>query len=401
MGLKTLCLGMFCVIFVSHIYTPLPANIEESWKVMVLDTIAKTCTFMAICFENIGIMRYEEFISMIFHLDYTEPQSDEYVTVTDTTFVDIPVRLYVPKRKSETPRRAVIYIHGGAFCFGSFKQTALDFLNRWTAKTLDAVVVGVDYRLAPQHHFPAQFEDCLTVVKYFLQDKILTKYRVDPTRICISGDSSGGALTAAVTQKVQNDPEIEHKIKAHALLYPALQAIDSYLPSHRENEHGVILTREMAIKLVSLYFTRDQTLPEAMRRNQYMPLESRHLFKFVNWSTLLPANYKKDYIYTEPILGRASFSLPALMDDRASPLLANDSQLQKLPLTYILTCQHDLIRDDGLMYVSRLRNVGVQVAHDHMENGFHGALSYMTSPFYLHLGRRIRDKYIDWLDKNL
>lgn len=59
---------------------------------------------------------------MIFRLDYTQPQSDEYVTVTDTEFLDIPVRLYLPKRKSETARRAVIYVHGGAFCFGSFSK---------------------------------------------------------------------------------------------------------------------------------------------------------------------------------------------------------------------------------------------------------------------------------------
>lgn len=76
----------------------------------------------ALCFENIGIMRYEEFMSMIFRLDYTQPLSDEYISVTDTAFNNIPVRLYLPKRKSETPRRAVIYIHGGAFCFGSFSK---------------------------------------------------------------------------------------------------------------------------------------------------------------------------------------------------------------------------------------------------------------------------------------
>ncbi|KAL2804551.1 arylacetamide deacetylase-like 2 precursor, partial [Daubentonia madagascariensis] len=200
---------------------------------------------------------------------------------------------------------------------------------------------------------------------------------------------------------IQNDPEIKHKIKIQALLYPALQLIDSYLPSHRENEHSIVLTRDIAIKLVSLYLTKDEAFPQAMKRNQYMPLESRHLFKFVNWSILLPEKYRKDHVYTEPILGRLGFSLPALMDDRASPLLANDSRLQNLPLTYILTCQYDILRDDGFMFASRLRNVGVQVAHDHIENGIHGALSYMTSPFYLHLGLRIRDMYISWLDKNL
>ncbi|GAB5576737.1 arylacetamide deacetylase-like 2 [Prionailurus iriomotensis] len=176
-------------------------NIEEYWKVIALFTVAKTCTFMDMCFENLGIMKHGDLISMIFSLDYTQPLSDENVTVTDTKFVDTPVRLYLPKRKSEIRRPAVIYIHGGGFCFGSFKQNAYDSLNRWTANKLNAVVVGLDYRLAPQHHFPAQFEDSFTAVKFFLQDKILRKYGVDPTRICLSGDSSGGNLAAAVTQQ--------------------------------------------------------------------------------------------------------------------------------------------------------------------------------------------------------
>ncbi|XP_016078072.1 PREDICTED: arylacetamide deacetylase-like 2 [Miniopterus natalensis] len=401
MGSKALCFGLFCVLFASYIYIPLPANIEEPWKVMALNAIVKTCTFVGMCFENIGIMTYEEFISVLFRLDYTQPLSDEYLTVTDTTFNDIPVRLYLPKRKSQTPRRAVIYIHGGAYCFGSFKQRGFDFLNRWTANKLDAVVVGVDYRLAPQHRFPAQFEDGITAVKFFLQDKILTKYGVDPNRICISGDSSGGLIAAAVTQQVQNDLEVKHKIKAQALLYPHLQLIDTDLPSHRENEHGIVLTRDIGIKLVSAYLTEDKTFPQALKRNQHMPLESRHLFKFVNWSTLLPKKYRKDHVYTEPVLGRTNYSLPGLLDIRMSPLLANDSQLWNLPSTYILTCQYDILRDDGLLYVSRLQNAGVQVAHEHIENGFHGALSFMTSPLYLHLGLRIRDMYISWLDKNL
>ncbi|XP_038288620.1 arylacetamide deacetylase-like 2 isoform X1 [Canis lupus baileyi] len=401
MGFKALCLGLFCALFASHLYISLPDDIEEYWKVVALATIAKTFTFMGMCIERMGIIKYEELVSMLFRLDETQPVSDENVTVMDTEFSGVPVRVYLPKRKSDAPRRAVIYIHGGAFCFGSFKNAGFDSLNRWTANKLDSVVVGVDYRLAPQHHFPVQFEDCLAAVKFFLQDEILAKYGVDPTRICISGDSSGAGLAAGVTQQVQTDTGFKHKIKIQALLYPSLQIIDSYLPSHQENEHGIILPRDLAIKLVSLYLTKDETFVEAMRRNEHMPQESRHLFQFVNWSTLLPEKYRKGYVYTEPILGKHNFSFPGLMDIRISPLLANDSLLQNLPPTYILTCQYDIVRDDGLMYVSRLQNVGVQVTHDHIENGIHAALSFMTPPLYLHVGLRIRDMYISWLDKNL
>uniref|UniRef100_G1LQI8 Arylacetamide deacetylase like 2 n=1 Tax=Ailuropoda melanoleuca TaxID=9646 RepID=G1LQI8_AILME len=364
MGFKALCLGLFCAFFASRMYVPIPGDIEEYWKVAALDIFAKICTFMAMCFESIV--------------------SDEYVTVMDTTFVHVPVRLYLPKRKSETPRQAVIYLHGGAFCFGSFKNTAFDSLNRWTAKKLDAVVVGVDYRLAPQHCFPVAHEDSFTAIKFFLQDEILAKYGLDPTRICILGGVN--CRTA-----VQNDPEFKHKIKTQALLYPSLQMIDCHLPSHQENEHGIVLTKDLAIKFVSLYFTNDEILYQAMRRNEHMPLESRHLFKL----------FRKDYVYTEPILGRYNYSWPVLTDIRALPLLANDSWLQNFPPTYVLTCQYDLVRDDGVMYVSRLQNVGVQGTHDHIENGIHGALSYTEFPLYLRLGFRIRDMYISWLDKNL
>lgn len=77
------------------------------------------------------------------------------------------------------------------------KLHALDVQDLWHTPAL-----FLSYRLAPQHHFPAQFEDGITAVKYFLQDKILRKYGVDPTRVAISGDSSGGTLAAAVTQQV-------------------------------------------------------------------------------------------------------------------------------------------------------------------------------------------------------
>ncbi|XP_040091019.1 arylacetamide deacetylase-like 2 [Oryx dammah] len=401
MGYKTLCFGLTCILFAFYIYTPMPENIEEPWKIRIVDVAVKTTSLMAMILEKIGLKSFEALFATVIKLDYTQPISDENVTVMDTTFSDIPVRLYLPKRKRESQRPAVIYIHGGAFVFGSYKHTPMDLLNRWTANKVDAVVVGVDPRLAPQYPFPAPYEDVVSVVKFFLQDKILAKYGVDPNRVCISGDSSGGTLAAGVTQLIQNDPELKNKLKAQALIYPVLQLVDTSVPSHREYEHGPLLPWKVAIKFACLYLTQDKALPQAMIKNQHMPHGSMYLFKLVNWSTLLPEEYKKNYVYTEPILGRLNSSYSTLLDTRLSPLAVNDSQLQNLPLTYILTCQHDIIRDDGLMYVSRLQNVGVKVFHDHMEDGIHGGLSFMASPIYLKLGIRIKDKYINWLEENL
>nr|XP_034357199.1 arylacetamide deacetylase-like 2 isoform X2 [Arvicanthis niloticus] len=400
MGFKALCFGLLCVSFLSYIYTPMPDNIEETWKVMALDAIAKTCNLATLC-DTIGIMKYEDVLVIFTSVHFTKPFSDENITVIDTDFSDIPVRLYLPKRKSERKRPAVIFIHGGAFVLGSYKISAYDDLNRWTANKLDAVVVGIDYRLAPKHPFPAALEDCVHVTKFFLQENILAKYRVDPSRICIMGDSSGGTLAATVTQLLQNDPKCKDKIKAQALMYPGLQSLDTLLPSHQEYQHGPILTREMIIKLACLYLTEDKVLPQAVLRNEHMPTESRHLFKFVNWSHFLPEKYKKNHVYTEPVLGKLNVSYPVLVDSRLSPLIVNDSQLQSLPLTYIVTCEHDLLRDDSLIYISRLRNVGVKVTHEHIEKGVHGALSFTTAPVFLNLGVKIREKYINWLEENL
>nr|XP_021516363.1 arylacetamide deacetylase-like 2 [Meriones unguiculatus] len=274
------------------------------------------------------------------------------------------------------------------------------FTELWTELNM-LKGISLLYRLAPQYPFPAALEDCVLVVKFLLQDKILEKYGIDPARICISGDSAGATLAAAATQLLQNHPEYKDKIKAQALIYPGLQFIDIAMPSHQDNEQGPIMSMEMGVKFLTLYLNGNSSLKKAMLRNEHMPEGSRHLFKFVNWSDFLPDKYKKNHIYTEPVLGKLKASYPALLDSRLSPLLASDSQLQSLPLTYILTCEHDIVRDDGFIYVARLRNVGVQVTHDHIEDGVHGAITLTTLPYNLQLALRIRDKYINWLEKNL
>ncbi|XP_040423299.1 arylacetamide deacetylase-like isoform X2 [Cygnus olor] len=348
-------------------------------------------------------MHYMEALSLITVAEYVAPTSDENVTVTDTEFSNVAVRLYLPRKPAGGLRRAVIYFHGGGWCVGQAGMKSYDLLSRWTSNQLDAVVVSVDYRLAPKYHFPVQFEDVYSATKFFLQSSVLSQYGVDPNRVCVAGDSAGGNLAAAVAQKLLEDSEVTTRLRAQVLLYPALQTLDLNLPSYQQNENGLILPKSLMVRFWSEYFTSDSSLREAMASNRHVPAESGHLFQFVNWSNLLPEEMKKDYVYTSPVFGSSKIAkkYPGFLDPRAAPLLAKDTRLHGLPPTYVLTCEYDVLRDDGVMYVSRLRAAGVRVTHDHAKDAFHGALMFVSSPTSLPVGNRLRNRYTEWLNENL
>ncbi|NXY73491.1 AAAD deacetylase, partial [Glareola pratincola] len=403
MGAKLLCLFLASALIAYYIYTPIPEDVEEPWKVMLITASFRAMGHLAEVADRLGLMHYMDALMLLTAAEYVAPTSDENVTVTDTEFSNVAVRLYLPRRASDGLRRAVIYFHGGGWCVGNAGMKSYDHLTRWTSNILNAVVVSVNYRLAPKYRFPVQFEDVYSVTKFFLQSSVLSRYGVDPDRICVAGDSAGGNLAAAVAQQLLEDSEVKTKLKIQALIYPALQTLDLNLPSYQENEYKPILPRLLMVKFWSEYFTSDSSLREAMASNRHVPVESSHLFQFVNWSNLLPEELKKDRVYTSPTYGSSELAqkYPGFLDTRAAPLLASDAQLHGLPLTYILTCEHDVLRDDGVMYAERLRAAGVPVTHDHAKDAFHGAMMFISSPAELAVGHRLLNRYIEWLNENL
>ncbi|XP_043731369.1 arylacetamide deacetylase [Cervus elaphus] len=399
MGKKSFGFLILGVLLAGYIYEPLPDNVEEPWKIMLLNTFIKTSSYLAQFAEILGLNHFMKSMTFFSSFQGFPPTSDENITVRDTTFNDIPVRVYVPQRKIKSLRRGLFYIHGGGWSLGSNDYYTYDLLSRWTADRLDAVVISTNYRLAPKYHFPVQFEDVYTALKWFLDPQILESYGVDPGRIGVSGDSAGGNLAAAVAQQLLEDPDVKIKLKVQSLIYPALQNFDFDLPSYQENAHYPVLSKSLMVRFWSEYFTTDRSLKKAMLSNQHIPLESSHLFKFVNWSSLLPEKFKKGHVYKTPTHGSSELAknYPGILDVKASPLLADDSKLCGLPLTYVITCQYDVLRDDGLMYVTRLQNSGVRVIHNHIEGAFHGTLSFL----FTKVGYRAADQYINWLHENL
>ncbi|KAJ8278134.1 hypothetical protein GJAV_G00084240 [Gymnothorax javanicus] len=323
------------------------------------------------------------------------------------TFGGVQVRLFESTRgEAGQLKRGVVYFHGGGWALGSARMRSYVFLCRKMAEELNAVIVSVDYRLAPDAHFPKQFDDALQASRHFLKPEVLAQLSVDPDRIAVSGDSAGGNLAAAVAQELAMDSTSSIKFKLQALIYPVLQALDFNTPSYQQNRDMPILYRPLMAKFWLEYLDGDPGYIQAMLANNHSAMDQNRAAlgrAKLNWTVLLPPTVKRHYKPVVQACGTAQIldEIPALLDVRAAPLLAEREVLSRTPRAYILTCEHDVLRDDGLMYGRRLQEAGVAVTHDHYEDGFHGCMVFASWPTYFSVGQRTLRSYISWLDLNL
>ncbi|XP_070647961.1 neutral cholesterol ester hydrolase 1 isoform X1 [Bos indicus] len=333
--------------------------------------------------------------------------SSAQVKVTDTDFDGVEVRVFEGPPKPEEPlKRSIVYIHGGGWALASAKIRYYDELCTTMAEELNAVIVSIEYRLVPKVYFPEQIHDVVHATKYFLQPEVLHKYSVDPGRVGISGDSAGGNLAAALGQQFNQDTNLKNKLKVQALIYPVLQALDFNTPSYQQNMNTPILPRYVMVKYWVDYFNGNYDFVQAMIVNNHTSLdvdEASALRARLNWTSLLPTSITKNYKPVMQTTGNSRIvqEIPQLLDARSAPLIADQEVLQHLPKTYILTCEHDVLRDDGIMYAKRLESAGVEVTLDHFEDGFHGCMIFTSWPTNFSVGIRTRNSYIKWLDQNL
>ncbi|HEX3316598.1 MAG TPA: alpha/beta hydrolase fold domain-containing protein, partial [Solirubrobacteraceae bacterium] len=144
-----------------------------------------------------------------------------------------PARTYRP----ETPHRpgAILYLHGGGWVTGTLDT--YDPLSRALANATGAVVVLLDYRLAPEHPFPAAVQDSMAALGWLPQHA--AELGADPDRLAVAGDSAGGNLATVLARHARDDggPALRHQL----LVYPALDPTTSS-PSFRELEDGYLLS---------------------------------------------------------------------------------------------------------------------------------------------------------------
>ncbi|NWV57002.1 ADCL3 protein, partial [Daphoenositta chrysoptera] len=143
-------------------------------------------------------------------------------------------------------------------------------LCRFIARESDSVVVSVGYRLAPEHKYPAAYEDCLSATQHFLQQ--LQRYGVDPARVIVCGDSAGGNLAAAVSQTLAGSSQLP-RLRAQILIYPGLQALDFNLPSYQQNRGVPLLFRERAAFYVLQYLNGNAINLEEVLEGSHLPID--------------------------------------------------------------------------------------------------------------------------------
>ncbi|WP_457539966.1 alpha/beta hydrolase [Williamsia sp. R60] len=234
----------------------------------------------------------------------------------DRTSHSISLRVYRPRGKQTTrPRPVIVYFHGGGWALGNLDSGT--WLCSRVAAATDAVVVAVDYRLAPQHPWPAGPEDCYAAVMDIANRA--AEFGIDPTRLAVMGDSAGGNLAAAVClmSRDRSGPAIVHQ----TLLYPATDL-------------------------------RWQSASADLNANAPV-LGKSDLFAFRNWYA------PREETWTDPYL---------------SPLLAD--RHVGLPPALIQVADNDPLRDDGANYAAKLRDAHVPVRFTEYVASPHGYFGF-------------------------
>jgi acetyl esterase len=248
----------------------------------------------------------------------------------------IPARIYTPPGKPPFP--IVVLFHGGGWVNGSLDSH--EPYCRALATEANAVVVSIDYRLAPEHRFPAGLEDCTDATLWVLAHA--AELKGAPEQVLVGGDSAGATLATAVALLLRDRIDTP-RLAGQILLYPVTAHYDPPTPSYLENSEGYGLTRNAMIWFWDHYLN---DLSEA----------------------------------TNPLV---------------APLLAPD--LSNLPPAFVLTAQYDVLRDEGDAYAARLTEAGVPVTHLYVEGMNHGFAASPKEFPYLDQARTVLRSLANWI----
>ncbi|KAJ7306537.1 hypothetical protein JRQ81_009898 [Phrynocephalus forsythii] len=356
-------------------HAEVPPGLERPARLRLLHASRVGTAVLGRIAENLHICTQIQFVRFL--RSRRRLGGDAGLLFREAKFKEVPVAIYQPKAPSAGQRRGVLYLHGGGWVLGSIRTH--DNICRYIARESESVVVSVEYRLAPEHTYPAPLNDCLAAATQFLE--AAEDYGVDKTRVAIAGDSAGGNLAAAVCQALAGRPGLA-RVRAQVLLYPVLQGADFNLPSYQQNRAVPLLFRERAAFYYLQYVNGSASFLGDVLEGAHVPAKLQLQHRKWLSAENLPKEFKaRGYRPSVPTACEddAYEAVKALSTPACSPLLADDAVLRLLPETFLLTCEYDVLRDDGLLYKKRLEENGVKVTWCHVAHGFHGIISFFGS----------------------
>ena len=249
----------------------------------------------------------------------TQPDPAEVAEVrelqADGPHGPIPMRLYRPRGSAAASVLPVlVYYHGGGWTIGDLDTH--DTLCRELCNLSGCAVVAVDYRMGPEHRFPAAVDDVLAATRWVRREA--AALGIDPARLAVGGDSAGGNLAAVVAIAARDAGDLP--VAFQLLIYPATD-MRCVHPSHTSNGQGYLLTSD------TIRYFHDQYITDAAHD----------------------------------------------LDWRASPLLRED--LAGLPPALVLTAGYDPLRDEGLDYARALSAAGNRTSYVCFERQIHGFIT--------------------------
>nr|XP_056721526.1 arylacetamide deacetylase-like 4 [Euleptes europaea] len=364
-----LFLGALCHQYFTAV---LPPGIDQPLKVRCYHTFFTAVIALGVILETLGLY---SIVGLLRIATVGLPTLWDFALRTQNLrFDDVRVRVYQPKKPAAQKRKGLLYFHGGAGTYGSID--AYERMLRHLAKETDSVVVAVGYNLGPESPYPSQYTECFKATVHFMKNA--EDFGVDPSRIIISGDSCGANFATRTCQLLAERTDLP-KVHAQVLIYPALQGVDFYLPSYQQNSRVPIMWREFVAYFACIYLRKDTSIAPDILESRHVPEDLKR--KYSKWVSgdLIPDEFKiRGYKPQDPALYKFKpqvyEQIKEFLEETFSPMLVEDAVIRKLPQTYIVICEFDVVRDDGLLYKKRLEDNGVPVTLCHNKGGIHGVV---------------------------